>query len=48
MIVNSHVYGQGAAYSPTLHLRRLAGGALFDTYAQSFERVWETATAPRW
>lgn len=48
MIVNSHVYGFGAPHAPALHLRRLAGGDLFDTYAQSFERVWATARPPKW
>jgi hypothetical protein len=43
MLVNVHVYGFPAAHAPVLHLRRLAGGDLFDTYAESFERVWSTA-----
>src|SRR6266702_3566423 len=38
MIVNPHVYGFGAPHAPALHLRRLSGGDLFDTYAESFER----------
>jgi len=39
MLVNTHLFGHPAAHAPILHLRRLAGGDLFDTYAASFERV---------
>lgn len=39
MLVNSHIYGFPAAHTPVMHLRRLAGGDLFDTYAESFEKV---------
>jgi hypothetical protein len=39
MLVNIHVFGHPAAHSPIMHLRRLAGGDLFDTYAASYERV---------
>jgi transcriptional regulator with XRE-family HTH domain len=48
MIVNPHVYGFGAPHAPALHLRRLSGGDLFDTYAESFERVWAAAKPPKW
>jgi len=48
MIVNPHVYGFGAPHAPAQHLRRLASGDLFDMYVQSFERVWDTARAPKW
>ena len=40
MLVNTHAYGVPAAYAPILHLRRVSGGNLFDTYATSFDRVW--------
>ena len=40
MLVNTHVYGLPAGHAPVLHLRRLSAGELFDTYAESFERVW--------
>jgi hypothetical protein len=43
MLVNAHAYGSPAAQSPVLHLRRLAGGWLFDHYLASFERVWAQA-----
>jgi transcriptional regulator with XRE-family HTH domain len=42
MIVNTHVYGLLAAYTPTMHIRRV-DGAYFNTYLESFERVWASA-----
>ena len=42
MMVNTHVYGVLAAYTPTLHLRRI-DGAYFNTYVESYERVWASA-----
>lgn len=45
MLVNTHVYGVTAPHAPVLHLRRLSGGDLFDTYANSFDRVWSTSRA---
>ena len=47
MLVNSHVFGFPAAHTPVMHLRRLAGGDLFGTYADSFDRVWSTSV-PAW
>jgi transcriptional regulator with XRE-family HTH domain len=44
MLVNTHVWGLSAFGAPVLHLRRLVEGGVFDTYAQSFESVWSTAT----
>ncbi|MFG2962301.1 XRE family transcriptional regulator [Streptomyces sp. NPDC048288] len=43
MLVNPHVYGIGAYMAPVLHLRRVADGGLFDTYANSIEHTWENA-----
>ncbi|MEU9226118.1 XRE family transcriptional regulator [Streptomyces massasporeus] len=43
MLVNPHVYGIGAFMAPVLHLRRLPGGGMFDTYANSIEHTWENA-----
>jgi transcriptional regulator with XRE-family HTH domain len=48
ILVNTHVYGFMAAHAPLLHLRRLSGGDLFETYSESFENVWNTATPPKW
>jgi transcriptional regulator with XRE-family HTH domain len=48
MLVNTHVYGFMAAHAPLLHLRRLSGGDLFETYSESFETVWSTAKPPQW
>lgn len=42
LIVNSHVYGILAAYTPTMHIRRV-DGAYFNTYLESYERVWASA-----
>jgi len=44
MLVNLHTYGVSAAQSPVLHLHRLGEGRLFEHYAASFERVWESAS----
>lgn len=44
MLINTHVYGSGAPANPVIHLQRVAGGRMFDTYQRSFERVWDTAT----
>lgn len=39
MLVNTHLYGTPAAYAPVWHLRRLAGGDLFENYTASFNKV---------
>ncbi|MFH8793289.1 XRE family transcriptional regulator [Streptomyces sp. NPDC017941] len=43
MLSNGHLYGVGAYMAPVLHLRRVPGGELFDAYADSVEKVWESA-----
>ncbi|WP_371629201.1 helix-turn-helix domain-containing protein [Streptomyces sp. NBC_00341] len=43
MLANGHLYGVGAYMAPVLHIQRVPGGELFDSYAESVERVWETA-----
>jgi transcriptional regulator with XRE-family HTH domain len=43
VLVNAHVYGIAASQAPVWHLRRIPGGELFNTYSESFERVWEGA-----
>jgi hypothetical protein len=43
MLVNPQVHGIAAAYAPVLHLRHVEPGGMFDTYLQSFERVWTAA-----
>jgi hypothetical protein len=40
MLVNQHIYGTYGYIAPILHLRKTAGGDLFDTYMKSFELVW--------
>lgn len=44
MLVNAHVYGLLAAYTPVMRLRRI-DGSFFNTYIESFERVWASARA---
>lgn len=44
MLVSAHVYGIAGAHAPVLHLKRIAGGELFETYRQAFERVWSSGT----
>jgi transcriptional regulator with XRE-family HTH domain len=41
MLVNTHAYGVPANFAPVLHLRHLSSGTLFQTYARSFDRVWD-------
>jgi transcriptional regulator with XRE-family HTH domain len=48
MLVNTHVYGSMAAHAPVLHLRRLSGGDLFDTYSESFDVVWNESKPATW
>ena len=43
MLVNTHIFGFPAAHAPMMHLRQLSGGNLFDTYADSFDRVRTTS-----
>lgn len=43
LLVNPHVYGIPAWRAPLLHLRRMDGGALFETYVESFEIIWKNS-----
>ncbi|MEU1287476.1 helix-turn-helix domain-containing protein [Kitasatospora sp. NPDC005856] len=43
VLVNGHVWGANAFGAPVWHLRRTGTGMLFDTYAASFDAVWDTA-----
>ncbi len=43
LFANPHTWGSAASHSPVLHLRRIAGGRLFDAYMRSVERVWDQA-----
>ncbi|WP_183067275.1 helix-turn-helix domain-containing protein [Streptomyces sp. gCLA4] len=43
VLVNAHVWGVNAYGAPVWHLRRHDAGGMFDTYADSFNAVWETA-----
>jgi len=46
-LVNAHVWGANAYAAPLWHLRRHEAGGMFDTYAESFDAVWTTATPVR-
>ncbi|BCL28088.1 hypothetical protein GCM10017557_29470 [Streptomyces aurantiacus] len=46
-LVNAHVWGVNAYAAPVWHLRRHETGSMFDTYAESFDAVWATATPVR-
>jgi hypothetical protein len=40
MLVNQHIYGAYGYIAPILHVRRVAGADLFETYLKSFDRIW--------
>jgi hypothetical protein len=40
MLINQHIYGTYGYIAPILHIRKMAGGDLFETYMKSFELVW--------
>nr|WP_280892720.1 XRE family transcriptional regulator [Streptomyces sp. LBL] len=46
-LVNAHVWGVNAYRAPVWHLRRHEESGVFDTYAESFDAVWSTATPVR-
>ncbi|MFE1957613.1 XRE family transcriptional regulator [Streptomyces sp. NPDC059479] len=46
-LVNAHVWGVNAYAAPVWHLRRHETRGMFDTYADSFDAVWATATPVR-
>jgi transcriptional regulator with XRE-family HTH domain len=43
LLVNTHIYGNNASQAPLWHLRKVPGGDLFNSYVESFERVWDGA-----
>lgn len=43
MLVTPHLFGRSGFEAPTLHLRRLGDGGIFDTFAQHFEDTWAEA-----
>jgi transcriptional regulator with XRE-family HTH domain len=43
MLINPHIYSMPAFRAPVIHLRRVPGGRLFETYAECFERIWATS-----
>ena len=43
MFVNTHIYGVMANNAPFFHLHKIPGGAIANSYLESFERVWNEA-----
>lgn len=41
MLVNTQIYGVSAPIAPVLHLRKVAGAELVETYRRSFDKVWD-------
>jgi hypothetical protein len=44
MLVNAHQYGLPGHMTTLIHLRRVPGAALFSSYVDTFERVWESGS----
>lgn len=40
MLINQHIYGTYGYIAPILHLQKVEGSDLFETYMRSFEMVW--------
>lgn len=43
LFVNTHIYGVMANNAPFFHLHKIPGGAIANSYLESFERVWNDA-----
>jgi hypothetical protein len=43
LFVNTHIYGVMANNAPFFHLHKIPGGAIANSYLESFERVWNEA-----
>lgn len=49
LLIGQRVYGVPADQAPALHLHQAAGGGMFATYLDSFERIWAQAhPLPGW
>jgi hypothetical protein len=42
MIVTPHLFRAHGYQHPALHLRRLSGFGLFESFAEQFQQVWDT------
>lgn len=40
MLINQHIYGAYGYIAPILHLRKVPGADLFETYLKSFNLIW--------
>jgi transcriptional regulator with XRE-family HTH domain len=45
LLVNPHAYGVTASHAPVFHVRHVEHGDMASIYAESFERVWRSASA---
>ncbi|MGH9121547.1 MAG: DUF5919 domain-containing protein [Acidimicrobiales bacterium] len=43
LLVNHHLWATNAYEAPVVHLRKVAGGKLFEMFARNFEMVWATS-----
>lgn len=43
LLANIHTLGTPASHAPVIQIHRVAGGRLFTTYMESFERTWKRA-----
>jgi hypothetical protein len=39
-LINQHIYGAYGYIAPILHVRKVSGADLFETYMKSFELIW--------
>jgi hypothetical protein len=46
MLVNRHIYGTYGYIAPILHLRKVPGCDLFDTYMRRLELLWNEEAYP--
>ncbi|GJF07281.1 helix-turn-helix domain-containing protein [Pseudonocardia sp. D17] len=42
-LINGHAFGSLAGQNPTLHIRKVPDGTIWEHYMRSFERVWDLA-----
>ena len=45
MLVTPHLFRRSGFESPTLHMRRLGDGGIFDTFLRHFDEVWAESSA---
>jgi hypothetical protein len=43
VLVNVHIHGNVATCAPVLHLRKVSGGTMVNTYLDCYNRIWDQA-----